>query len=86
MSDVRERLVALLFRQGVAWRQGVADAILAEFDVTPRRAHERRSAVTRPSPDCRDGKHRACTGEGWDADADTVVGCSCECHDKGRKP
>ena len=36
MSDVRERLVALLFRQGVAWRQGVADAILAEFDVTPR--------------------------------------------------
>lgn len=32
------------------------------------------------SPDCRDGKHRACTGDSWDVDADHACACSCSCH------
>lgn len=32
------------------------------------------------SPDCRDSKHRACTGASWDAVADQPAWCSCGCH------
>ena len=32
------------------------------------------------SPDCRDGKHRACHGDSWDVDADQACACSCSCH------
>ncbi len=32
------------------------------------------------NPDCRDGKHRACSGRGWDAAADAPAPCTCPCH------
>lgn len=32
------------------------------------------------NPDCRDGKHRACSGTAWDFDADETVACACHCH------
>jgi hypothetical protein len=31
-------------------------------------------------PDCRDGKHRACTGGAWCMTADRPVPCVCPCH------
>lgn len=31
------------------------------------------------SPDCRDGKHRACVGDAWDDDADALTACACDC-------
>ena len=34
----------------------------------------------RVSPDCRDGKHRACVGDAWDVEADTPADCECDCH------
>lgn len=37
-------------------------------------------STTMPSADCRDGKHRACSGEGWDDEAGAVVQCPCVCH------
>jgi hypothetical protein len=33
-----------------------------------------------PDPDCRDGKHAACHGFGWDADQDAPAECPCACH------
>ena len=36
------------------------------------------------SPDCRDGKHRSCSGDGWDETADQPTNCPCNCH-KGDK-
>lgn len=32
------------------------------------------------NPDCRDGKHASCNGEGWDMNADEPAPCPCECH------
>lgn len=32
------------------------------------------------SPDCRDGKHRACIGVGFDDALDDVCACPCTCH------
>lgn len=32
------------------------------------------------SPDCRDGKHRACDGAGWNVTEDKPTDCPCECH------
>lgn len=32
------------------------------------------------NPDCRDGKHQACTGYGWDFEQDIPAPCPCECH------
>jgi len=32
------------------------------------------------NPDCRDGKHAACSGSGWSNDFDTYTDCSCPCH------
>jgi hypothetical protein len=32
------------------------------------------------NPDCRDGKHRACAGDGWDYIADEPIPCPCTCH------
>ena len=37
-------------------------------------------AYAHRSPDCRDGKHSACTGDGWCTVRDTLVPCSCSCH------
>jgi hypothetical protein len=38
--------------------------------------------VGRPlvNPDCRDGKHTACGGDGWDFTLDEPIGCTCQCH------
>ena len=33
------------------------------------------------SPDCRDGKCRACVGDAWCHDEDARVVCECECHE-----
>lgn len=33
------------------------------------------------NPDCRDGKHDSCSGDGWDEDADRPDVCPCPCHD-----
>lgn len=30
------------------------------------------------NPDCRDGKHDACNGDGWDGE--NVISCVCPCH------
>lgn len=35
-------------------------------------------------PDCRDGKHRNCSGDAWDTEADAYVDCPCECHKANR--
>jgi len=35
---------------------------------------------SKDSPDCRVGKHRACTGDGWDHNQDAPAPCSCACH------
>lgn len=32
------------------------------------------------APDCRDGKHTACTGDTWDVRADEPTDCDCACH------
>lgn len=32
------------------------------------------------NPDCRDGKHRSCAGDGWDEVKDAQALCPCECH------
>lgn len=32
------------------------------------------------NPDCRDGKHQACAGDGWDEAAEAPAPCPCECH------
>ncbi|WP_343317752.1 hypothetical protein AAFM46_10910 [Arthrobacter sp. TMP15] len=34
----------------------------------------------RMNPDCRDGKHRSCAGDGWDEAHDHVTECQCSCH------
>ena len=33
------------------------------------------------NPDCRDGKHDACNGDGWDTRLDAVTDCPCTCHE-----
>lgn len=35
------------------------------------------------SPDCRDGKHTACTGDGWDDARERWAPCPCACHRVG---
>lgn len=32
------------------------------------------------SPDCRDTKHTACNGNGWDIANDRFADCPCPCH------
>lgn len=32
------------------------------------------------NPDCRDGKHKACNGDGWDFETDEPAPCPCSCH------
>jgi hypothetical protein len=32
------------------------------------------------NPDCRDGKHVACSGDAWDLSADALTRCLCDCH------
>jgi hypothetical protein len=32
------------------------------------------------NPDCRDGKHASCSGDGWDLEQDQPGPCPCECH------
>lgn len=32
------------------------------------------------SPDCGEGKHRACTGDAWDHYNDQPAPCECDCH------
>ena len=32
-------------------------------------------------PDCREGKHRACDGRGFDPVGDRIIRCSCDCHE-----
>lgn len=32
------------------------------------------------SPDCAQGKHKACLGDAWDFDADVRAACACGCH------
>lgn len=33
------------------------------------------------NPDCRDGKHASCSGDGWDSRLDEPAPCPCACHD-----
>ncbi|MEW9874019.1 hypothetical protein [Arthrobacter sp. HS15c] len=35
------------------------------------------------NPDCRDGKHSSCSGDGWDLELDKVTHCPCTCHASG---
>lgn len=32
------------------------------------------------NPDCKGGKHQACSGTAWDETADALVLCDCVCH------
>lgn len=34
------------------------------------------------NPDCLDGKHPACSGDGWDFDLDEPALCTCSCHEE----
>lgn len=34
------------------------------------------------SPDCRDGKHRACRGDAWSKELDAPTACACYCHER----
>lgn len=36
------------------------------------------------NPDCRDGKHRACSGTAWDDERDELAACPCSCHTPDR--
>ncbi|AYN58136.1 hypothetical protein PBI_JUDY_66 [Arthrobacter phage Judy] len=33
------------------------------------------------NPDCRDGKHLSCAGDGWDTETDEPIDCPCHCHE-----
>lgn len=35
------------------------------------------------NPDCEQGKHTACSGDGWDRKADERAPCDCLCHHPG---
>lgn len=37
--------------------------------------------MTTLSPDCRDGKHRACRGDAWNHTLDEPALCACPCHE-----
>ncbi|NMF27937.1 hypothetical protein [Cellulosimicrobium aquatile] len=50
----------------------------AAADYGRRLLAELNSAVV--NPDCRDGKHRACSGDGWDTRTDQPAPCPCWCH------
>ena len=39
-----------------------------------------RHGPTTLNPDCRDGKHAACAGDGWETLTDEPATCPCECH------
>lgn len=32
------------------------------------------------SPDCKAGKHAACSGDAWDTAKDEPIDCACPCH------
>jgi hypothetical protein len=38
------------------------------------------------NPECRDGKHTLCNGDGLDAATDTIFpnGCPCKCHKENK--
>lgn len=36
------------------------------------------------NPDCRDGKHASCSGDGWDETTDQPADCPCNCHEEAR--
>lgn len=40
------------------------------------------------SPDCRGGKHHACSGDAWDEDLDQLAACACPdlCHRDATPP
>lgn len=38
------------------------------------------------NPDCTNGKHRSCTGVGWDDELDEYAPCPCTCHPKPSAP
>ena len=38
------------------------------------------------NPDCLDGKHRACAGDGWCEESDHAVPCPCVCHQPALPP
>jgi hypothetical protein len=38
------------------------------------------------NPDCRAGKHQACSGTAWDDTTDALAPCGCACHDEGTTP
>lgn len=49
--------------------------------------HAERLATGEPgsvSPDCRDGKHRACIGDAWNDAEDGPDECRCSCHEEPR--
>lgn len=33
------------------------------------------------NPDCRDGKHASCSGDGWNEKLDEPGACTCKCHE-----
>lgn len=66
--------------RGAAWAAGVA---------APREAEIRSCVDTMPdilSPDCRDGKCAACTGDAWNNQTDEPTPCECACHDTKELP
>lgn len=38
------------------------------------------------NPDCRDGKHASCSGQGWDEVGDCLGVCPCGCHSTALEP
>lgn len=47
---------------------------------TPEDADYQRRMLEIRSPDCKDGKRRACVGDAWDVENDIPAECTCACH------
>lgn len=43
--------------------------------------HDHPTGSMATGPDCREGKHGACDGRGFDLVCDEVIDCACPCHE-----
>lgn len=55
-------------------------------DHAPGCPHRQAMSGVMLSPDCRDAKHTACNGTGWDIAADQFDLCPCPCHRNHVRP
>jgi hypothetical protein len=85
-------LIALVLAAAVVWSWIVwpltvwapvwALTLVAALVVVSLRAVDECDRLHR-SPDCGEGKHRACRGDAWCTDLDVPALCDCDCHEAG---